>query len=422
MLEVFSRMCGYFLSHNLCLRQEMSIATIERLIKGMELVTDSWLVLDELPRVSISLLLAASSQLHTLFQRTASLLGSTAGVWASSEGVAGGINVGPMVVVSSTSSVRQRSELPPSLRVMLRPIALTEPDQLHIVQVMLAAYGVHEYASMARKLSAFVTAFLNHPLLHSTHLERGLPMAVKMAGGSIKSHVTSRSTATSETLMRAAVEEVLPQLTCAEHSVVEGLFADLFPARASDLPHHTSLYPETATHHNVDSLWGPMGLKQVPLMKSVAIRLLESCCSNRYTTHTGSRHRDCCARRAHNPDKGGTHKQLTRCLWSPALGEDHSLAHHGTAARHAKRTGHRPSSACALISSRTTRRVDFAGAGAESYKLRAPVLRSRCKRLRARGCPGQYKALRSTPRAEDKEAGARNPNDFMCCPNYWVLS
>ena len=313
MLEVFSRMCGYFLSHNLCLRQEMSIATIERLIKGMELVTDSWLVLDELPLVSTSLLLAASSQLQTLFQRTASLLGSTAGVWASSEGVAGGIQVGPMVVVSSTSSVRQRSELPPSLRVMLRPIALTEPDQMHIVQVMLAAYGVHEHASMARKLSAFVAVFLNHPLLSSTHFERGLPMAVKMAGGAIKSHLTSRSTATSEALMRAAVEEVLPQLTCAQHTVVEGLFADLFPARASDLPHHTSLYPETATHHNVDSLWGPMGLKQVPLMKSVAIRLLESCCSNRYTTHTGSR-RDCCARRAHNPDHGGTHAQTAYSL------------------------------------------------------------------------------------------------------------
>ena len=370
MLEVFSRMCGYFLSHNLCLRQEMSIANIERLIKGMELVTDSWLVLDELPRVSLSLLLAASSQLHTLFQRTASLLGSTAGVWASSEGVAGGINVCPMVVVSSTSSVRQRLELPPSLRVMLRPIALREPDQLHIVQVMLAAYGVNEYASMARKLSAFVAAFLNHPLLPSTHLERGLPMAVKMAGGAIKCYVTSRSTATSEALMRAAVEEVLTQLTCADHSVVEGLFADLFPARASDLPHHTSLYPETATHHNVDSLWGPMGLKQVPLMKSVAIRLLESCCSNRYTnlltTHTGSCCRDCCARRQHNSDNGGTYKQLVRCLWSPSLGEDYSLANHGTAACYAKRTSHRPSCACALFSPRTTRRVDFAGAGAQA--------------------------------------------------------
>jgi len=275
-------MCGYFLSYNLCRADEMSIATIERLVKGIELATDAWLVLDQLPRLPLPLLLAASSQLHVLFQRTSSLLGTTAGVSVTSEGVAGGISVGPMVVVSSTAPMHQRAELPPSLRAALRPVTLAEPDQLHIVQVMLAAYGVHEYASTARKLSEFVTAFNIHPLVPSASSERGLPMAVKIASAAIKAHIKSRNTGTSEALIRAALEEVLPQLTGATHAIVEGLFADLIgAARSSDLPAHTSLYPETVTHSNLDSLWGPMGLKQVPLMKSVAIRLLESCNASR---------------------------------------------------------------------------------------------------------------------------------------------
>jgi hypothetical protein len=135
MLQQLSRMCGYFMSNNICIPQETTVSTIARLIRGMELITDSWLLLDQLPSLSLPLLSVAASHLQNLFNRSLHMLDPTGGGGAGSSLLGA---VGPVVLVTSNSTFKVRSELPQSLNVMLRPVCLSLPNELHIMQVLPA--------------------------------------------------------------------------------------------------------------------------------------------------------------------------------------------------------------------------------------------------------------------------------------------
>ena len=63
---------------------------------------------------------------------------------------------------------------------------MSKPDELHMMQVLLAANGISEYASTARKLHALISVLRRHPLLSSSHLDFGLKMSLKAIHAAIK--------------------------------------------------------------------------------------------------------------------------------------------------------------------------------------------------------------------------------------------
>ena len=268
------------MSLNVCQPEETSLSSIEQVLKGIEFATDSWLLLEDLPNMSQAILSAAAAQLQAVFLRTSSLLGTTGGVGSSAGERAAAASysaIGPVVLVSTHQSVGVRTELPPSLHEQLRPVCFSSPEQLHVMQVLLAAHSISEYASTARKLDTLLSVLEHHPLLKSAHLQWGLPIALKMVAAVIQAHVKSRSTATGEALMIAAVQCILPRLTADEYKIVDLLVSDIIgPMRVLECPPHESIYPVKPLHHNVDLMFGPMGLKPNAAMKAVVIRVLES--------------------------------------------------------------------------------------------------------------------------------------------------
>jgi hypothetical protein len=144
-------------------------------------------------------------------------------------------------------------------------------------QVLLAAHGVAEYASMARKLHSLLSLMQHHPLLAGPHLKFGLSMALKMVRAVIQAHAKLRSAASHEALVMAAMQQLLPRFAANEHVVVAGLVADIFGSSCSSkLPPHKQIYPEKPIYGQVGAIVTAMGLKPNELMNSVVVRVLES--------------------------------------------------------------------------------------------------------------------------------------------------
>ena len=276
--QSLSRLCGCFLYLHPCLPQNTSASTIERMLKGMELATDTWLMFDRLPSLSLPLLAVLAANLQTVLTRASSLLAvARGGSGAGAERLSGATHQqGPVVLASWPSSSGPRRGLLPCLREQFRPVCMSKPDELHMMQVLLAANGISEYASTARKLHALISVLRRHPLLSSSHLDFGLKMSLKAIHAAINAH-QHMSDVNAEAFVLAAMHTVLPRLTEQEHKMVSSITNDVLgPLRSTSLPSYDNLYDDSSLQVQIDSLWAAMGLKNNVSLKGAVVRLLES--------------------------------------------------------------------------------------------------------------------------------------------------
>lgn len=221
MTQELGRTAGRCVCHYLC-QKSTRIETLERFLGGIR-HGDCWVVLEDLfSALPGNLLSVVAASLQSVMTQAALRLGNavtsrSALVFAS----------GPVVIALGAHGINFRSEIPESLRVLFRPVNATEPDRQHILQVTLAANGIGEYASIARKLHAIYELCKSHPLLNKPQLDWSLAGTMAMARELVRLHI-AHGYMEKDAMMRTAMEKILqPRQTEEEQKVFQDLVSEV---------------------------------------------------------------------------------------------------------------------------------------------------------------------------------------------------
>ncbi|KAI3615632.1 cytoplasmic dynein 1 heavy chain 1-like [Moniliophthora roreri] len=216
-----------------CCDETFDFQAMGRIFVGLCQV-GAWGCFDEFNRLEERILSAVSQQVQTIQQGLASL--------AKNPNTEIEL-VGKRIFITTNPNYAGRSQLPPNLTKLFRPMAMTRPDRELIAQVMLFSQGFRTAESLASKIVPFFN-LCDEQLSPQPHYDFGLRAlkAVLASAGILKrerllsassdgDEAIGLSDAISEQIIviQSVTETIVPKLVADDVPLLTNLLADVFP-------------------------------------------------------------------------------------------------------------------------------------------------------------------------------------------------
>ncbi|KAF9498186.1 dynein heavy chain protein 1 [Pleurotus eryngii] len=205
----------------------------------------AWGCFDEFNRLEERILSAVSQQVQTI-QQGLSLVAKNPNTEIELVGKSLKLNKNMGIFITTNPNYAGRSQLPPNLTKLFRPMAMTRPDRELIAQVMLFSQGFRTAESLASKIVPFFN-LCDEQLSPQPHYDFGLRAlkAVLSSAGILKrERLISDKAAESEDpnfgglsdiiseqiiLIQSVTETIVPKLVADDVPLLTSLLADVFP-------------------------------------------------------------------------------------------------------------------------------------------------------------------------------------------------
>ncbi|KAF7293525.1 Dynein heavy chain protein 1 [Mycena indigotica] len=203
----------------------------------------AWGCFDEFNRLKERILSAVSQQVHSIQQGLASLVRNP-DTEIELVGKKLKINKNMGIFITTIPNYAGRSQLPPNLIKLFRPMAMTRPDRELIAQVMLFSQGFRTAESLASKIVPFFN-LCDEQLSPQPHYDFGLrALKVVLASAVILKRerllsaradagnddtVVELSDGIWEQIIQSVTETIVPKLVAGDVPLLTNLLADVFP-------------------------------------------------------------------------------------------------------------------------------------------------------------------------------------------------
>ncbi|KAI0271628.1 dynein heavy chain protein 1 [Gloeopeniophorella convolvens] len=225
-----------------CCDETFDFQAMGRIFVGLCQV-GAWGCFDEFNRLEERILSAVSQQVQTIQQGLAALVKNpNAEIELVGKNLKINKNIG--IFITTNPNYAGRSQLPPNLTKLFRPMAMTRPDRELIAQVMLFSQGFRTAESLASKIVPFFN-LCDEQLSPQPHYDFGLRAlkAVLASAGILKRErlqearsnedgdVSGLSDVVSEQviLIQSVTETIVPKLVADDVPLLTSLLADVFP-------------------------------------------------------------------------------------------------------------------------------------------------------------------------------------------------
>ncbi|KAK7029674.1 dynein heavy chain [Paramarasmius palmivorus] len=224
-----------------CCDETFDFQAMGRIFVGLCQV-GAWGCFDEFNRLEERILSAVSQQVQTIQQGLASLA-KNPNTEIELVGKSLKINKNMGIFITTNPNYAGRSQLPPNLTKLFRPMAMTRPDRELIAQVMLFSQGFRTAESLASKIVPFFN-LCDEQLSPQPHYDFGLRAlkAVLASAGILKrerllgansdeDEALGLSNAISEQIIviQSVTETIVPKLVADDVPLLTNLLADVFP-------------------------------------------------------------------------------------------------------------------------------------------------------------------------------------------------
>ncbi|KAI0047641.1 dynein heavy chain protein 1 [Auriscalpium vulgare] len=226
-----------------CCDETFDFQAMGRIFVGLCQV-GAWGCFDEFNRLEERILSAVSQQVQSIQQGLAALVKNpNAEIELVGKNLKINKNIG--IFITTNPNYAGRSQLPPNLTKLFRPMAMTRPDRELIAQVMLFSQGFRTAESLASKIVPFFN-LCDEQLSPQPHYDFGLRAlkAVLASAGILKrerlqdarskgenADVGGLSDTVSEQviLIQSVTETIVPKLVADDVPLLTSLLADVFP-------------------------------------------------------------------------------------------------------------------------------------------------------------------------------------------------
>ncbi|KAJ3856829.1 dynein heavy chain protein 1 [Lentinula lateritia] len=227
-----------------CCDENFDFKAMGRIFVGLCQV-GAWGCFDEFNRLEERILSAVSQQVQTIQQGLAALVKNpNTEIELVGKNLKINKNIG--IFITTNPTYAGRSQLPPNLTKLFRPMAMTRPDRELIAQVMLFSQGFRTAETLASKIVPFFN-LCDEQLSPQPHYDFGLRAlkAVLASAGILKRERLSSarekadaedatfglSDAISEQiiLIQSVTETIVPKLVADDVPLLTNLLADVFP-------------------------------------------------------------------------------------------------------------------------------------------------------------------------------------------------
>ncbi|KAN0138520.1 Dynein heavy chain and region D6 of dynein motor domain containing protein [Lactarius tabidus] len=225
-----------------CCDETFDFQAMGRIFVGLCQV-GAWGCFDEFNRLEERILSAVSQQVQSIQQGLAALVKNpNAEIELVGKNLKINKNIG--IFITTNPNYAGRSQLPPNLTKLFRPMAMTRPDRELIAQVMLFSQGFRTAESLASKIVPFFN-LCDEQLSPQPHYDFGLRAlkAVLASAGILKRErlqearssgaddVAGLSNISSEQLIliQSVTETIVPKLVADDVPLLTSLLADVFP-------------------------------------------------------------------------------------------------------------------------------------------------------------------------------------------------
>ncbi|KAF9072690.1 dynein [Rhodocollybia butyracea] len=226
-----------------CCDENFDFKAMGRIFVGLCQV-GAWGCFDEFNRLEERILSAVSQQVQTIQQGLAALV-KNPGTEIELVGKNLKINKNIGIFITTNPTYAGRSQLPPNLTKLFRPMAMTRPDRELIAQVMLFSQGFRTAESLASKIVPFFN-LCDEQLSPQPHYDFGLRAlkAVLASAGILKRErlLSAREDADADAtiglsdtiseqiiLIQSVTETIVPKLVADDVPLLTNLLADVFP-------------------------------------------------------------------------------------------------------------------------------------------------------------------------------------------------
>ncbi|KAH0590223.1 hypothetical protein H2248_000395 [Termitomyces sp. 'cryptogamus'] len=225
-----------------CCDETFDFQAMGRIFVGLCQV-GAWGCFDEFNRLEERILSAVSQQVQSIQQGLASLV-KNPNTEIELVGKSLKINKNIGIFITTNPNYAGRSQLPPNLTKLFRPMAMTRPDRELIAQVMLFSQGFRTAESLASKIVPFFN-LCDEQLSPQPHYDFGLRAlkAVLASAGILKRErlltqaenkdedIVGLSDSISEQiiLIQSVTETIVPKLVADDVPLLTSLLADVFP-------------------------------------------------------------------------------------------------------------------------------------------------------------------------------------------------
>ncbi|KAG8867814.1 hypothetical protein FRC20_004812 [Serendipita sp. 405] len=223
-----------------CCDETFDFQAMGRIFVGLCQV-GAWGCFDEFNRLEERILSAVSQQVQSIQQGLAAVVHNpNAEIELVGKQVRVNKNMG--IFITTNPTYAGRSQLPPNLTKLFRPMAMTRPDRELIAQVMLFSQGFRTAESLASKIVPFFN-LCSEQLSPQPHYDFGLRAlkAVLASAGIIKRErlasqgsedaldASSDMIAEQVILIQSVTETIVPKLVAEDVPLLTSLLADVFP-------------------------------------------------------------------------------------------------------------------------------------------------------------------------------------------------
>ncbi|KAJ7102434.1 dynein heavy chain protein 1 [Mycena belliarum] len=228
-----------------CCDETFDFQAMGRIFVGLCMV-GAWGCFDEFNRLEERILSAVSQQVQSIQQGLASLVKNpNTEIELVGKNLKINKNIG--IFITTNPNYAGRSQLPPNLTKLFRPMAMTRPDRELIAQVMLFSQGFRTAESLASKIVPFFN-LCDEQLSPQPHYDFGLRAlkAVLSSAGILKRERLQSVRAEAENgddsavglsdtvseqiiLIQSVTETIVPKLVADDVPLLTNLLADVFP-------------------------------------------------------------------------------------------------------------------------------------------------------------------------------------------------
>ncbi|KAG9049343.1 hypothetical protein FS837_010557 [Tulasnella sp. UAMH 9824] len=222
-----------------CCDETFDFQAMGRIFVGLCQV-GAWGCFDEFNRLEERILSAVSQQVQSIQQGLAALAKNpNAEIELVGKSLKINKNIG--IFITTNPNYAGRSQLPPNLTKLFRPMAMTRPDRELIAQVMLFSQGFRTAEELASKIVPFFNLCAEQ-LSPQPHYDFGLRAlkAVLASAGILKRErllksdsAVGLSDSSSEQviLIQSVTETIVPKLVADDVPLLTNLLADVFPGQ-----------------------------------------------------------------------------------------------------------------------------------------------------------------------------------------------
>ncbi|KAF9454965.1 dynein heavy chain [Macrolepiota fuliginosa MF-IS2] len=220
-----------------CCDETFDFQAMGRIFVGLCQV-GAWGCFDEFNRLEERILSAVSQQVQTIQQGLVSLVKNpNTEIELVGKSLKIHKNIG--IFITTNPNYAGRSQLPPNLTKLFRPMAMTRPDRELIAQVMLFSQGFRTAESLASKIVPFFN-LCDEQLSRQPHYDFGLRAlkAVLASAGILKRERLQNHRADEDEdviemeqiiLIQSVTETIVPKLVADDVPLLTSLLADVFP-------------------------------------------------------------------------------------------------------------------------------------------------------------------------------------------------